>query len=97
MTDYFEKRHSLSRDTLASAVGDETVILHMKSGSYFGLNAVGTRIWTLLNEGFSPAAIRAQLAEEFDVAPDVLETDLRDLLAELVAHDIIAEPGRAGD
>lgn len=97
MTDIFVKRLAPSGDAVASAVGDETVILHLKNGAYFGLDAVGTRIWQLLKEGHSPASICAQMAEEYDVAPDVLAADVRHLLRELEANEIVTEPGRADD
>ena len=32
-------------------VGDETVILDLASGTYFGLDPVGARIWALMGEG----------------------------------------------
>lgn len=36
---------------LARTVGDETVILDLASGSYFGLDPVGARVWQLLADG----------------------------------------------
>lgn len=97
MSDKFDKKLAPSDDAIASAVGDETVILQLKNGAYFGLDAVGTRIWALLKEGHSPAAICAQMADEYDVAPEVLEADVRRLLGELEANEIVAETGRADD
>ena len=97
MSDIFDKKLAPSDDAIASPVGDETVILHMKNGAYYGLDAVGTRIWELLKEGHSPAAICARMADEYDVAPDVLEADVRRLLGELEASEIVADSGRADD
>lgn len=97
MSDIFEKKLAPSGDAIASPVGDETVILQLKNGAYFGLDAVGTRIWELLKEGHDPAAICATMGQEYDVAPDVLEADVRRLLAELEATEIVTESGRADD
>lgn len=97
MSDIFKKKLIPSGDAIASPVGDETVILHLKNGAYYGLDAVGTRIWELLKEGHDPATICATMADEYDVAPDVLEADVRRLLGELEASEIVAEPGRADD
>lgn len=97
MNDEFDRRLAPSSDAIASPVGDETVILQLKNGAYFGLDAIGTRIWELLKEGRSPAAICAQMAGEYDIAPDVLEADVRRLLGELEANEIVAEQGRADD
>ncbi len=97
MSDIFEKRLSPSGDAIASPVGDETVILQLKNGTYFGLDAVGTRIWEMLKDGAAPAAICAQLGKEYDVAPDVLEADVRRLLEELRANEIVEDAGTASD
>ena len=97
MSDIFDKKLAPSGDAIASPVGDETVILQLKNGAYFGLDAVGTRIWELLKEGHDATAICATMASEYDVAPDVLEADVRRLLAELESNEIVAEVRRSDD
>ena len=81
-------RISLPPDVMARQVGDETVLLHLASGSYYGLDPVGARVWQLLGEGLAPAQAFEQLLAEFDVTPEVLEHDLERLLGELVAHGL---------
>ena len=44
-------------EVMARTVGDETVILDLTSGTYFGLDPVGARIWQLLTEGKSLSAV----------------------------------------
>ena len=61
----------------------ETVILNLDSGVYYGLDAVGTRIWSLLLEHGTTRAVCEQMEREFDVAPEVLEQDVRRLVGEL--------------
>ena len=91
MTDILDLRLKPSADAVESAVGDETVILHLKSGTYFGLDAMGTRIWELLKQGMVPAAICTQLEEEVDVERAVLETDVRRFLSDLKANDLLVD------
>lgn len=86
----FEKTISIPTDVMARQVGDETVLLHLGSGSYFGLDPVGTRIWQLLAEGKSPPEIRDLLVTEFDVTCDELERDIDRLLQELLGQGLIA-------
>lgn len=97
MSEHSGKHLAPSSDAIASAVGDETVILQLKNGAYFGLDAVGTRIWELLKEGIGPADICVRMADEFDVAPEVLEADVQRLLGELEANELLAEPDRPDD
>ena len=91
MTDIFTDPLTPSPDAVESKVGDETVILHLKSGTYFGLDPMGTRIWAMLKESVAPAAICARLCEEFDVAADVAEADVRRFLGEMKANHILVE------
>ena len=56
-----------SDDVLFQEVGGESVLLKLASENYFGLDAVGARIWILLNE--DPGLKRAFdiLVDEYDV------------------------------
>ena len=80
----------VSSDVVAREVGDETMLLNLATGTYFGLDAVGGRFWQLLEEGKSPLDARDALLKEYDVGPDQLEGDLEKLLADLAAHGLVA-------
>jgi hypothetical protein len=73
-----------SKDAVFRDLDGEAVILHLDSGTYFGLNAVGTRIWQLLERDGRLTAVLDDLRAEYDAAPDVLERDLLDVVARLV-------------
>jgi hypothetical protein len=70
-------------DVVFRQLDDEAVLLDLKSGTYFGLNPVGTRIWQLLGEQASLSAVLDTLAGEYDAARDELERDLLSLGQEL--------------
>jgi len=91
MTDILAEALVPSSDAVESAVGDETVILHLKSGTYFGLDPMGTRIWAMLKEGVSNSDICKRLTKEFDVSREVVEADARRFLSELKANDILVD------
>lgn len=91
MTDIIKEPLRPSSDAVESRVGDETVLLHLKSGTYFGLDAMGTRIWEMLKEGVSGAEICKRLTEEFDVSQEVAEADARRFLGELKDNDILVD------
>ena len=95
MNDIFNKRLTVSDNVIASPVGDETVILDLKTSAYLGFNPVGTRIWELLKEGLAPADICDRMADDFDVSHEVLEVDVRHFLGELKAREIVVEPDRS--
>jgi len=91
VTDILQRQLSPSSDAVDSEVGDETVILHLKSGTYFGLDPVGTRIWGLLKQALSPGDICARLATEYDIDRDVIDADARRFLDQLEAHHMVVD------
>ena len=81
--------HVVSRE-----VGGETVILNLESGTYFGLNAVGSRIWSGIMANDAPARIQAAVAKEFGVAEAQVERDMTDLIHQLLATGLAQQvPG----
>jgi hypothetical protein len=57
----------------------EVVILDLESSTYFGLDPVGARMWTLLSEHGSLSTVLETLREEYDVEADRLQADLLQL------------------
>jgi len=80
----------VSPEAIAKQVGDEIVILHVGNGTYFGLDAVGSRIWQLMAERKSPSEICEVVLEEYDVSREDLERDIIALIKDLVAQDLIS-------
>jgi hypothetical protein len=71
-------------------LGDESVMLDMASGYYFGLDPVGARIWQLLSQTNSCAEIVERLAQEYDVTPERAESDLVRFVEELKANGLLS-------
>ena len=76
-------------DVLSRVLDGEAVLLDLESGTYFGLNDVGTRVWELIGAGMTLGEIRAALLAEFEVAPEVLERDLESLVTALNARKLV--------
>lgn len=91
MTDILGRRLTPSPDAAESAVGDETVILHLTNGTYYGLDAVGTRIWALLKDGIAAPEICRRLAEDYGVELATIEADARVFLSDLEAQGILVD------
>ena len=70
----------LSDDAIFREMDGEAVILNLESGTYFGLDPVGTRIWQLVEKHGSLRVVFEQMRQEFDVESEVLERDLLDLV-----------------
>ena len=54
----------------------EAVVLNLDTGIYFGLDAVGTRIWRLLEERKSLRLVLDTLIDEYEAPADRLQRDL---------------------
>lgn len=76
-------------DQVSCDLGSEAAILHVTSGRYYGLDAVGTRVWALVQQPVSVAQLHSTLLAEYDVAPDRLERDLAVLLDRLAGVGLI--------
>jgi hypothetical protein len=70
-------------------LGEEAAILGLKAGMYYGLNALGVRIWSLVQELRPVSEIRDVLLREYDVEPDRCERDLLTLLQRLADEGLI--------
>jgi hypothetical protein len=78
-----------AKDQVSSDLGGEVAILDLKAGVYYGLDAVGARIWSLIQEPRTVNEIRDILLEEYEVEPERCERDLLVLLQRLADEGII--------
>ena len=78
-----------ARDHVAADLGAEAVILHLKSGIYYGLNTSGARIWCLIQEPRTVSEIQNLILEEYEVEPERCATDLRALLRQLANEGLV--------
>jgi len=77
------------KDQVSSDLGGEVAILDLKAGVYYGLDAVGARIWSLIQEPRTVNEIRDILLEEYDVEPERCERDLLVLLRRLADEGLV--------
>ena len=80
---------TISPQAVARQVGNETVILHLGNGTYFGLDPVGARIWQLMGEGKTLAEICEVMLDEYDVSREDVERDALSLAQNLAAQKLI--------
>jgi hypothetical protein len=80
---------SASPDQVSCPLDDESAILNLKNSVYYGMNAVGTRVWNLLQKPRSVRELRDALLEEYDVEAERCERDLLDLLEKMRVEGLI--------
>jgi hypothetical protein len=82
-------RVTVSTEQLSCDLVGEAVILNLRTGVYYGLDSVGARIWTLLQESRLVSELIDMILDEYDVDPDRCEREIIDLLTELKARELI--------
>ena len=85
----FENRARIPEDVLLSELDGESVLLNLKTETYFGLDEVGTRMWAAVTSAESIQAAYDTLTEEYDVEPERLREDLSAILDKLVEHGLL--------
>jgi Coenzyme PQQ synthesis protein D (PqqD) len=93
----FSERAVVPSNVLIRFLDQESVLLNLDTERYFGLDAVGTRMWQLVTAAPTVNAAFFQLIEEYDVSTDVLRSNLAELLEHLVENGLIAmQPADVG-
>jgi hypothetical protein len=71
------------KDLVSCVLDGDTVILHLGSGTYYGLNAVGSTIWNLIQERRTIAEIHDRLLQQYEADAGECERDLLHVLDDL--------------
>jgi hypothetical protein len=83
---------SRNADILHASVGtEEGVMMSIEEGRYYGLNAVASRIWELLETPKTVAQLCALLCEEFEVEVRTCETDVLKFVQDLIDNRVVHE------
>lgn len=78
-----------SRDQVSCELEGEAVILNLADETYYGLDAVGARVWELITEPRRVAEVRDRIVAEFEVDAATAERDLLDLLEQLAGRRLV--------
>ena len=85
----FTDRAATPANVLVRFLDRETVLLNLETEQYFGLDETGTRMWQLMTDSPSIDAAYQELMAEFDVEPELLRTNLMELLSRLVESGLL--------
>jgi hypothetical protein len=84
-----DDRMEIPPEVMTRTVGEEVVILNLATGTYFGLDPIGARIWELMTAGQTLEEICKAMLGEYEVAHAELERDVLRLAAELYEQHLI--------
>ena len=70
-------------------VAGEAVLLNLATGTYFGLDTVGTRMWHLIADHGSTERVVETLLAEYEVEEVRLRCDLDNLIRQLLEKGLM--------
>lgn len=76
-------------EQVSCPLGEEAAILNLKNTVYYGLDPVGSRIWSLLQQPRSVSELRDVLVDEYDVEAERCERDLLELLEKMRVEGLV--------
>lgn len=82
-------QYSLKDQLSVTSIGEDSVLLDVSSGQYFGLNELGTKIIEGLMQSLSLDDILLGIVQEFDVDMDQARVDAEKLLSELETAGLV--------
>ena len=77
-------------ELLAVDMDGETVMMDIESGNYFGINAVGSYIWEVLESEHTLEEIVVSLKTQFDISEsDTVQEDIISFLGNMVEQKLV--------
>ena len=74
---------------MTADMNGSTVMMDMKTGKYYNLGTVGCRIWELLEEPMTIAALVKKLTDEYDVSAAQCRADILPFLDTLLERGLL--------
>lgn len=74
---------------MTAPVDQEIVLLNMKGNNYISLDAIGRRIWELLENPIAVGELCRQLGGEFEATQEQISADVLPFLAELEGEGLV--------
>jgi hypothetical protein len=84
-----DTRLSRVQDLLATELDQETVLMSIDAGAYYGLGGAAQSIWTILEVPVTFSELVDRLVKEYRVSPQTCATDLEPFLLKLEQEGLL--------
>ena len=78
-----------SEELVSSDLNGETVLMSVQNGKYYGMDAIGSRIWALIEQPRSLLNVCEILLGEFDVDRERCERDVLKFINKLAKDNLV--------
>jgi len=82
-------RVEVAQEVVSCDLAGEAAILNMKDGVYYGLDPVGASIWNRIQKPALLVDVRDQILHEYDVGEEECQSDLLELVEQLVEKGLV--------
>ena len=79
----------LCQDQISCDLNGEAAIFNVRTGAYYGLDAVGATIWKLMEQPRTVQSIHEAILCQFDVEDERCQADVLELLEKLSREGLI--------
>lgn len=86
-----KKKFTIPKSISITEVEDEVVLLDLSTGSYFGLNHIGTRLIKGLKAEESMHQINSAIADQYQLEYKQVCADMEALLEQLVEQNLLVQ------
>ena len=70
-------------------VGDEVIVLDLRSNAYLSINETGTALWEMLVEGSTAPTMASRLVADYGVEEGRARADIEEFLAMLARRGLL--------
>jgi len=70
-------------------IDDETIIIHLGTGTYYSLDGCGAEVWALIEAGAGGDQIVSAMRQSHDCEPALVDREVLELLDRLVAEGVL--------
>jgi len=86
-----------TKNRISYSFREETFIANVNNSRCYEVDAVGTRVWNLLQQPRTVCEIRDAMLEEYDAEPERCERDLLEFLGKMQAEGLIEVEPKGSD
>ena len=80
---------SREEEVASKVIDGEAIIINLANGVYYSMDKVGAFVWDLLQAGYTLEEIITAVTGQYDVGRDQAESNVRDLVEELVQENLV--------
>lgn len=78
-------------DLMAVPMDGDLVMMSISQGTYYGINPVGGRIWSLLEQPASVASLCNTIVSEFEVSKEQCQQDVLQFVEQLLKAGVVSQ------